>query len=500
MKTTYKLTTSLFALAMVSGCVTTAPERAYEVRQPKSEVVRTFTSFSDSLRCMDELFLKYGVRDIVITSDGIPDATGKVSAGTKDMLISAMSRMSVRSNAFTFVDFDQRQEDIANLQQLVGFTDEFRVPSYYIRGAITQLDEGVIAESVGGSLALTNFSVGASKDQVVSVISTDMNVGKLVTRQIMPGISANNSIVVRRSGIGGDVGATIQKVGLSFNIAINNQEGMHQATRTLIDLSAIEISGKLTKVPYWRCLQIEQTNPQIDAEARGWFKDMSQKERVTFVQRALSASGDYRGRITGTLDNSTRSAIGRYQASHGLIANGRIDYDLYKSLISEDLAIGKRPAPAIEPMKAAATPLPLQVSMTTPKGRKPVYRVRESLAMTVTTSRDAYLYCYYSDANGTVARIFPNKFAPDSYVAANRPTAIPGKSGGFGIIFDKPGATEEVLCLASEREIGLRLPDSLKQKDLAPLPVASLDDVAAAYRKAGPGRTADARLPIKVAN
>jgi len=499
MKTAYKLSSSLIALAMVSGCVTAAPERAYEFRQPKTSVVRTFTSFSDSLRCMDELFIKYGIRDIVITSDGIPDATGKVTAGTKDMLISAMSRMSVRSGAFTFVDFDQRQEDIANLQQLVGFTDEFRVPSYYIRGAITQLDEGVIAESVGGSIAFSNFSAGASKDQVVSVISTDMNVGKLVTRQIIPGISANNSIVVRRSGVGGDVGATIQKVGLSFNISINNQEGMHQATRTLIELSAIEIAGKLTKAPYWRCLQIEQTNPEIDAEARSWFKEMSEKDRVVFVQRALSASGDYRGPITGTLDQSTKSAIGRYQASHGLIASTRIDYDMYKSLISEDLAIGKRPAPVTEKATPVAAPLPLQVSMTTPKGSRPTYRVRESLAMTVTTSRDAYLYCYYSDANGTVARIFPNKFAPDSYVAANKPTAIPGKDARYGIVFDKPGASEEILCLASEREVGLRLPDALKQQDLTPLPVASLDDVAAAYRRADTTRTAEARLPITIA-
>jgi curli biogenesis system outer membrane secretion channel CsgG len=500
MKTAYKLSASLVALALVSGCVTAAPERAYEVRQPKTSVVRTFTSFSDSLRCMDELFLKYGVRDIVITSDGIPDATGKVTAGTKDMLISSMSRMSVRSGAFTFVDFDQRQEDIANLQQLVGFTDEFRVPSYYIRGAITQLDEGVIAESVGGSVAFSNFSLGASKDQVVSVISTDMNVGRLVTRQIIPGISANNSIVVRRSGVGGDAGATIQKVGLSFNISINNQEGMHQATRTLIELSAIEIAGKLTKTPYWRCLQIEQTNPEIDAEARSWFKDMSEKDRVIFVQRALSASGDYRGPISGTLDQSTKSAIGRYQASHGLIASTRIDYDLYKSLISDDLAIGKHPAPVAENATPVAAPIPLQVSMTTPKGPHPTYRVRESLAMTVTTSRDAYLYCYYSDASGSVARIFPNKFTPDSYVTANHPMAIPGKDARYGIVFDKPGASEEVLCLASEREVGLRLPETLKQKDLTPLPVGSLDDVVQAYRKADTTRTADARLPIKIAN
>lgn len=499
MKTPYKIASSLIALAMVSGCVTAAPERAYEVRQPKTEVVRTFTNFSDSLVCMDDLLAKFGVRDIVITSDGIPDATAKVSVGTKDMLISAISRMSVRSGAFTFVDFDQRQEDVANLQQLVGFTDDFRVPSYYIRGAITQLDEGVIAESVGGSLAFTNLSLGASKDQVVSVISTDMNVGKLATRQIMPGISSNNSIVVRRSGVGGDVGATIQKVGLSFNIAINNQEGMHQATRTLIELSAIEIAGKLTKVPYWRCLQIEQTNPAIDAEARGWYNSMSSKERTVFVQRALSAKGEYRGPISGKADNSTRTAIGRYQAGHGQIANGRINYDLYKSLISEDLAFGKRPTPVAQPVKEASKPAPLRVTMTTPKGLSPTYRVREALAMTVTTSQDAYLYCYYSDAGGTVARIFPNKFTPDSYVTANRPTSIPGKNARFGIVFDKPGATEEVLCVASEREAGLRLPDRLKQQDLAPLPVSSLDEMVQAYRQTGAKRVADARLSIKVA-
>ena len=34
-------------------------------------------------------------------------------------------------------------------------------------------------------------------------------------------------------------------------------------------------------------------------------------------------------------------------------------------------------------------------------------------------------------------------------------------------------------CLAADREVGLRLPDALKRKDLEPLPVRGLDDVAA---------------------
>ena len=503
MKTGKNLMLSLAATVLVGGCVTAAPERAYEVRQPKAQVARTFTSFSDSLRCMDDLFLKHGVKNIVITSTGIPDATGKVSGGegdffARDMLISAMSRMSVRSNAFVFVDFDQDQEDITQLQELVGFTDEFKVPSYYIRGAITQLDDNVLDESVGGALSATNFSIGAQKNQVVSVISTDLNLGKLATRQIIPGISANNSIVVRRSGVGGEIGATIQKVGLSFNIALNKQEGLHQATRTLIELSVIEITGKLTRVPYWRCLKIENTNPLVASETEEWYKSMSDQERVAFVQQALITSGDYKGPKTGTITRSTRSAIGRYQARNGLIADGRIDLDLYKSLIYKDLAAASLPAPATKQTAAAATK-PLSVSVTTPKGPSPTYKVKEALAMTVTTSRDAFIYCYYSDANGSIARVFPNRFSPDPYVAGGKSTTIPGKNSRFGIVFDEPGAEEEVLCIASERELGRRLPDDLKKEALKPLPIESLDDVATEFRKVDPKSVKEARLSIRVA-
>ncbi len=505
MKIRNKIMLSLVATAMIGGCVTGDPERAYQVRQPKTQVVRTFTSFSDSLRCMDDLFLNYGIRGIVITSNGIPDATDQVSAGTRDMLISAISRMSVQSKAFKFVDFDQEQENITNLQELVGFTDEFQVPSYYIRGAITQLDEGVLSESVNGSLARSDDSVAvsdtsldASKNHSVSVISTDMNLARLVTRQIMPGISASNSIVVRRSGVGGDVAATIDKVDMSFEISLNKRNGLHQATRTLIELSAIEIVGKLARVPYWRCLKIEQTNPHVVAEAREWYRSMSRTERVAFVKRALAATGDYRGPANGTLDQSTRRAIGRYQARRSLIANGRIDFDLYKTLIAEDLAVGTRPAAAREQKVASPTVSPLRVSITTPKGPRPAYKFKESLAMTVATSRDAHLYCYYGDASGNVIRVFPNKFSPESYVVGGQPTAIPGQDARFGIVFDTAGVQEEVLCVASERDVGLRLPDDLRKTDLAPLPVRSLDKVITAYRKIDPTNVAVARLPIRV--
>lgn len=487
------------AVVLLAGCA--SPEDAPRVAQPKTVPVRNVTSFSESLRCMDRMFAQFGVHDIVITSAGLPDATGEISTGTKDMLISAISRMSVNSGAFKFVDFDQTQVDVHSLQSLVGFTDDFVVPNYYIRGAITQFDEGVIADNVGASIAGPEFSVGVAGDRIVSLVSMDLNLGDLVTRQILPGMSANNSLAVTRTGKGGDVGGQIKSYGVFFNISLNRAEGVHAAVRTLIELSTIEVLGKLTRVPYWRCLAIEQTNPEVVAQAREWFADMSERERVVFVQRALKSLGDYDAPVTGERDAATKGAISRYQAENGLLADGRINFDLYASLISQDLALGRQPDPRQGLTKEAAVrPNPLSLTVATPKGAEPTYRVSETFDLTVVASQDAYLYCYYRDAQGTIARIHPNQFQPDPYVIAGRPVEIPSRGAGFDIVFDRPGASEEVVCLASQKEIGLRLPRKLKTRDLAPMPVESMAEVVSAFEKIDGMTLAEARIPIRVTN
>jgi len=486
-------------LASLLGCA--SPQDAPVISRPKSLPVVNITSFSESMRCMDNLFAQFGVREIIITSAGLPDATGEITTGTKDMLISAISRMSVRSNAFRFVDFDQTEADINALQSVVGFTDDFLLPNYYIRGAITQLDEGIIADNVGASIAGPTFNLGAVKDSIVSVVSLDMNIGDLMTRQIQPGMSAHNSISVARSTTGGDAGGRINTYGLQFNIAINRSEGMHAAVRSLVELSTIETLGKLAQVPYWRCLAIEQTNPAVVAQAREWFEDMSAREQAVFVQRALASKGYYDAPVTGELDAATKGAIGRYQADNDLLADGRINFDLYASLISQDLALGRQPDPAFGETREAAArqvrPNPLNLLLATPKGTQPSYRLNEALEMTVVASQDAYLYCYYQDGKGAIARVYPNQFQPDPYLTAGQPVRIPGEQAGFEIVLDWPGASEEVVCLASPKELGLALPAQLKTPDLTPMPVASLDEVVSTYRRLD-GRLVEARLPIRV--
>jgi len=102
----------------------------------------------------------------------------------------------------------------------------------------------VLSSNASAGVSAPAIELAASHGQVVSVISVDLNLGELVTRQIIPGMSASNSIAVVQSSQSGDVGGIIGKVGLSFNVEFDRSEGFHQALRTLIELFAVEISAK----------------------------------------------------------------------------------------------------------------------------------------------------------------------------------------------------------------------------------------------------------------
>ncbi len=249
-------------LTLLAACQT-RPETAYDVANPRTAAVRNIGNFNEALRCMDDMFLAQGKQDIFITTAGIPDATGLIASGTKEMFITAVSRMSAKSNAFRFVDYDPTQTDVQVLSELVGLHEDFVAPNYYVRGAITQLDSNVLQSSASAGVSIPGMDLAINGNQIVSVVSIDLNVGKLITRQILPGISASNSIAVVQSGKGADVGGFIGKAGLSLSVSLDKSEGFHQAVRNLIELSTIEILGKLTRVPYWQCLSIEFDQPEL---------------------------------------------------------------------------------------------------------------------------------------------------------------------------------------------------------------------------------------------
>ena len=277
---------------------------------------------------------------------------------------------------------------------------------------------------------------------------------------------------------------------------------MHQAVRTLVELSAIESLGKLVQVPYWRCLGIEQANPAVEEQARSWFSAMSDEKKTRFVQRALKGQGFYSGSITGRIDVATRDSIGAYQSSMGLLADGRLNFDLYASLISGDLALGREPkedvVPAVYQPAIAPSPQPLVLALSAGNGDNSTLRAGSNFELRLQPTADAYAYCFYQDGKGAISRIFPNRFQPNARIAGGSFSLVSGPGVPFSIVLEQPGAIEEVACIASKEEIVAASADVLQSEDLVPLQLSSLDEAVASIRNINDAYVTEARLAINV--
>lgn len=502
----------LLPLVLVYGCATSQSEIGTwqdpaavvsTAAAPKTPAIKTITNFSQALRCMDELFLAYGKNGIVVTSTGIPDETGKVRTGTKEMLITAIAKMTVKSNAFEFIDFHGGGDDLARLFDAKG-QNMMKIPDFYIRGSITQMDDNTIRKNSGFGLAASFFDFGLSTDVAYDLISMDMSIGDAATRKILPQTSTSNTMVIMKTGKSGEAGGKLGKVGFSFNLDFSRSEGLGATTRTLLELGMIETLGKFTQVPYWRCLDADITNPVIREQALETFDTLTEAERIRFIQRKLGGSMQrYKGPIDGRMNDTLKDAILEYQAQNNLVADGRINFDLYASLLDDiqnSLAYvpstpaakpaytSSAPAPAPPPQ---ATPVPtpqriapatFRVNLDSDKGGRPSYKIGEFLNMSLSLTGDGTVYCYYEDINRSVARIFPNQFFGNPTLRSGSTIRLP--SGGFKIRFDQPGK-ERVACVGADRE--LVVPSSVKgARDLTPLPVSSLDDVVNQFRQANP--------------
>ena len=483
-----QLIVGLFATAMLAGCMPN-PETASIVAAPKTPASKTFTSFTPALKCMDNLMLAYGKQDITITTAGITDSTQKVSVGTKEMLINALNLMSRKSKAFSYIDYDPMNASFfIDAQRASGAG--YKVPMYYIRGAITQLDDNALESQVGGAISTPFADLGISKDQIVSLVSMDMNIGETVSRQIISDAGSSNTMAVVRTGRSGEAGGKIGKAGLSLNISLNQAEGLGASVRALVELGAIETVGQFTHTPYWKCLQIEKTNPKMLETARDWFDSMSPHDQVAFVQRKLSSAGIYDGPANGEITATTKDAVARFQNSAGLIANGRVSFEVYYALLDDEAPVpddSKRPAPV------TVTKTLVPVSVLSDRGPNPTYTLNSILNARVDVGRNSFVYCYYQDVSGTISRLYPNRFQPNPYVSS-RSVSLSGQQLPVKIRFDQAGH-EVISCLASETEVPL--PAQLKEKDLTRLLVGSLDEIDSIFRKVNPN-VSTSRLDITV--
>jgi hypothetical protein len=456
---------ALLAGLLMAACATTgdpSPSATPATSAPPT------SAFGPALRCMDGLLLDHGVRDLSVIVEDLSDPSQqRAQAGTKDMLVTAVSDMTQRSRAVRLVasnaDWGQTVAVMTQAQK----RDPYAVaPQFALRGTLRSLDGG---RTVGLDLML--------------LTTQDMSV--------VPGAATQNAALLRNGN------AEFVKFGQAFTVPAG---GVAHAQRALAEVAVIELFGRLTKVPYWSCLGASADNPAVAAEIQDWYDAMAARpaEIVTYFQQQLRIRQAYDGPIDGTVSPAFKDAVVRTRDALGLSREPKLSLDLFKAYLGADVAAlqakirASAPAVAAAPA-AAAAPLTLQVA-TSADGRR--LTRGEAVQLSIRPSRDAHVYCYLQDEKRQVTRFFPNRFQRDSRVQPATGLQLPG-SMRFELTMNARGVPETVACFATERDVLAELPAGVNGGDFQPLPAATLDQVRQAFVKVSGGTLAHESLELR---
>jgi len=505
------ITTALLALGALSACSNMPSQQTLQTvrseANPTDRAQRTITNFTPALRCMDELMFKNGTRDVTLMMEEMRDSTGRVQISTRDMMTSAVSEMTRRSRAVRLSVFGSDQQNLSLLLQQAQRNSVFQVvPEFNVRGTVSQLDEDVKRSSASFGVKIQElFGLRVASETRFSVLAFDAAVVRTATFTLVPGVtSKNTTVLARRDSSAGDGQARIQTTGTVFAFTSGRSEGTSGAARNMVELAVIELVGKLIKAPYWQCLGIEDSHHEVQREMEDWFLGMEEAERNSFLKTRLRERGYFDGALDASNTPAFHTALQDYRRALGLEAAGQpVDQAFFNRLITRAVPTGPfgvlpriagAPAPAntgsseATPTAAAAQTVAASAG-TAPRAPAPALPAAQlqlkaagsavQLNLQLKGKEGAYVYCYAQDpATGSVRRIFPNRFATDPRVNANRGVNLPGR-GSFLL-----PPQHQYACVLAPREVYNSLPPQLRWGDFEDIRLKDFDAIRDRFAEA----------------
>ena len=341
----------LSAVMVSSGCSyrEVAPNKEVNERLSQTYPTRNLTGFTQGLRCMDSMFESRQVEPVYVTSAPIPDYTenrGAAGYGARDMLISALSEMTKQSAAIRFVAFDRSTPDVVALQNSHPQKADLRVPDFFIRGAVTQINTSPYSKQRGTSLSIGEVSEdisggGATTSGSVSLatVSIDLAMGLISNYQLLPGVFSANTFTVGKTGVSDELSISLTKVGGVYRASENESKALSEGLRALIEVGAIELFGKLYGVPYWECLAvIGEERPEVYAAHTRydqWDRQKIDQYVFNYLQKqgyAKRSAQAYEPGLPDSLTLEFRAAILQVRSELNLFGNPGVDKPLFTEI------------------------------------------------------------------------------------------------------------------------------------------------------------------------
>jgi hypothetical protein len=312
-------------VAMATSAIAAAADKddfeqhAAKIRAgPASAPVTNDTGFGKGLRCMDGLFRDYGIRNVTVVIDTIPDATKKISVGARDMFMSATAQMTRTSHAIRLVPIvESRVFTESKRERVIADAD------FAIQGSISQFDDSMLKKQRDGAVCIWKLCVGAADSDKIAGLGLDLNLVETGGMSVVPGASVKNAVLIRTHGNGYDGDLIMKNFSIEYNFTLVANEGNGQALRALIELGAIELYGRMLKLPYWSCLGATDQDPTVSSEIDDWWEEMAGDPRdsarlLGYLQLQMKAQGLYDAGGNGTGGPALLRAVRAYLMALGL--------------------------------------------------------------------------------------------------------------------------------------------------------------------------------------
>jgi len=321
MKKTIKLSIIAIGILTLIGC--SAPEVIVDQNGGKISSVQT--NYSESLEEANTMISVFYGEPIHVFIPAITDKTN--SGGKLPRDISTIVRSSFNSvgeKVITMMNYNPKKLP--------------KGATFKILGAITEFDlievEASGSDAAGqGTINGQQGTADASLDQAskISKLGITFNPANSKTGNFIPKTSTKNKITITQKSASNEFAVSILGTGVGVNHAVTKSQGIHSSITILIELSVVEVLGRLTRYPYW-LLTGGKVNSDILNELSRKFVRGTLNQKIQKVSYLLSLNGA-NVQTTSMMNPTLKSAIIKYKQAHGMGADDSIDNKLYLSLL-----------------------------------------------------------------------------------------------------------------------------------------------------------------------
>lgn len=321
------------AVALLAGCASTEntvrdadrllAEREAAKALPSANLSQYATALGRFGRMLD--VYKDGDPVIYMQTRSILDATNlsnplvgsEIPGDITEMVRTAVNRIGAR---IVYVPY---HPDYLISQAQLGAKFGVTMPDFLITGALTEFDRALSGAGRSNSLSLqfgggrgeTNIGADVKRTAIFSALALDLNLVSFGTQQMVPRVQASN--VIKVLNLSSEDNASLGFYGDSFGFKLEGKylQGRHSAIRTLVDLSVLELVGKATNTPYWRCFPGGTPDQVVLENMRAAFEGLTPQLKTGLVQVTLRKYGEDVA-VSQQFDAPTQEALRRVLATH----------------------------------------------------------------------------------------------------------------------------------------------------------------------------------------